>query len=278
MSSAGGRSSSDRMIALRRSMSVVETQRDSRLGWELHASDEDGRALHDQAHSPERFGSGQSASCRKAFFAGDCETSSLVYLVLLACKRREPTASTPVSLRGAVLAMRLEDADFAAQNHLLRILKSSIELCFVGFSLRCLPARHFHPIFRRVQAKISKPLVRRFAQRRAIDSAPRVFSEGLSVFGSHPKWSHKQPGNTRHRPTVCHQAPLRERSTGSGAGLRTGQSERANRRMLQSGTSRYIGLMRSLASALAWGARGPGFKSRQPDQIPQLLTLQPIDS
>jgi len=139
MSSAGGRSSSDRMIALRRSMSVVETQRDSRLGWELHASDEDGRALHDQAHSPERFGSGQSASCRKAFFAGDCETSSLVYLVLLACKRREPTASTPVSLRGAVLAMRLEDADFAAQNHLLRILKSCIELCVVGILLAVPP-------------------------------------------------------------------------------------------------------------------------------------------
>ena len=29
-----------------------------------------------------------------------------------------------------------------------------------------------------------------------------------------------------------------------------------------------IGLWRSLASALAWGARGPEFKSRQPDQIP----------
>jgi hypothetical protein len=27
-----------------------------------------------------------------------------------------------------------------------------------------------------------------------------------------------------------------------------------------------FGLWRSLASALAWGARGPGFKSRQPDQ------------
>src|SRR6266542_4037733 len=29
-----------------------------------------------------------------------------------------------------------------------------------------------------------------------------------------------------------------------------------------------IGLWRSLASALAWGARGPEFKSRQPDQNP----------
>ena len=34
-----------------------------------------------------------------------------------------------------------------------------------------------------------------------------------------------------------------------------------------------IGLWRSLASALAWGARGPGFKSPQPDQIPQHLLL-----
>ncbi len=25
---------------------------------------------------------------------------------------------------------------------------------------------------------------------------------------------------------------------------------------------------------LAWGARGPGFKSRQPDQIPQRLTVK----
>ena len=33
-----------------------------------------------------------------------------------------------------------------------------------------------------------------------------------------------------------------------------------------------IGLWRSLASALAWGARGPEFKSRQPDQIPHTLT------
>ena len=33
-----------------------------------------------------------------------------------------------------------------------------------------------------------------------------------------------------------------------------------------------IGLWRSLASALAWGARGPEFKSRQPDQIPQRHT------
>ena len=28
-----------------------------------------------------------------------------------------------------------------------------------------------------------------------------------------------------------------------------------------------IGPWRSLASALAWGARGPGFKSRRPDQM-----------
>jgi hypothetical protein len=33
-----------------------------------------------------------------------------------------------------------------------------------------------------------------------------------------------------------------------------------------------FGPWRSLASALAWGARGPGFKSRRPDQIPQRLT------
>ena len=33
-----------------------------------------------------------------------------------------------------------------------------------------------------------------------------------------------------------------------------------------------IGPWRSLASALAWGARGPEFKSRRPDQIPQRLT------
>ena len=32
--------------------------------------------------------------------------------------------------------------------------------------------------------------------------------------------------------------------------------------------TRKFGLWRSLASALAWGARGPGFKSRQPDQNP----------
>jgi hypothetical protein len=37
-----------------------------------------------------------------------------------------------------------------------------------------------------------------------------------------------------------------------------------------------FGLWRSLASALAWGARGPGFKSRQPDQIPQRLTAREI--
>ena len=33
-----------------------------------------------------------------------------------------------------------------------------------------------------------------------------------------------------------------------------------------------FGPWRSLASALAWGARGPEFKSRRPDQIPQRLT------
>src|ERR1700676_3948609 len=33
-----------------------------------------------------------------------------------------------------------------------------------------------------------------------------------------------------------------------------------------------IGLWRSLASALAWGARRPEFKSRQPDQIPKRVT------
>ena len=33
-----------------------------------------------------------------------------------------------------------------------------------------------------------------------------------------------------------------------------------------------FGLWRSLASALAWGARGREFKSPQPDQIPQRLT------
>jgi hypothetical protein len=33
-----------------------------------------------------------------------------------------------------------------------------------------------------------------------------------------------------------------------------------------------FGLWRSLASALAWGARGPGFKSRQPDQISYRLS------
>ena len=35
--------------------------------------------------------------------------------------------------------------------------------------------------------------------------------------------------------------------------------------------TRKFGLWRSLASALAWGARGPGFKSRQPDQIPHTV-------
>src|SRR5579884_3003575 len=35
-----------------------------------------------------------------------------------------------------------------------------------------------------------------------------------------------------------------------------------------------IGPWRSLASALAWGARGPGFKSRRPDQIPHLRTYK----
>src|SRR5688500_10777582 len=36
--------------------------------------------------------------------------------------------------------------------------------------------------------------------------------------------------------------------------------------------SRQIGPWRSLASALAWGARGPGFKSRRPDQQNQWFT------
>ena len=36
--------------------------------------------------------------------------------------------------------------------------------------------------------------------------------------------------------------------------------------------NRKFGPWRSLASALAWGARGPEFKSRRPDQIPQRLT------
>src|SRR5438067_9405157 len=35
--------------------------------------------------------------------------------------------------------------------------------------------------------------------------------------------------------------------------------------------STNIGPWRSLASALAWGARGPGFKSRRPDQLFQTL-------
>src|ERR1035441_3558802 len=40
-----------------------------------------------------------------------------------------------------------------------------------------------------------------------------------------------------------------------------------------------FGPWRSLASALAWGARGPEFKSRRPDQIPQRLTdTNPSDS
>ena len=37
-----------------------------------------------------------------------------------------------------------------------------------------------------------------------------------------------------------------------------------------------IGPWRSLASALAWGARGPGFKSRRPDQSLQRLTATEI--
>ena len=36
--------------------------------------------------------------------------------------------------------------------------------------------------------------------------------------------------------------------------------------------NRRFGPWRSLASALAWGARGPEFKSRRPDQIPQRVT------
>src|ERR1022692_1704310 len=36
--------------------------------------------------------------------------------------------------------------------------------------------------------------------------------------------------------------------------------------------NRSFGPWRSLASALAWGARGPEFKSRRPDQIPERLT------
>ena len=38
--------------------------------------------------------------------------------------------------------------------------------------------------------------------------------------------------------------------------------------------NRVSGSWRSLASALAWGARGPEFKSRRPDQIPQRVTVQ----
>jgi hypothetical protein len=38
--------------------------------------------------------------------------------------------------------------------------------------------------------------------------------------------------------------------------------------------NRQFGPWRSLASALAWGARGPEFKSRRPDQIPQRLTTE----
>ena len=36
--------------------------------------------------------------------------------------------------------------------------------------------------------------------------------------------------------------------------------------------NRRFGPWRSLASALAWGARGPEFKSRRPDQIPLRVT------
>src|ERR1700752_1676608 len=35
----------------------------------------------------------------------------------------------------------------------------------------------------------------------------------------------------------------------------------------------HIGPWRSLASALAWGARGPGFKSRRPDQLTSLISI-----
>ncbi len=35
-----------------------------------------------------------------------------------------------------------------------------------------------------------------------------------------------------------------------------------------------FGPWRSLASALAWGARGPEFKSRRPDQIPPTLSIE----
>ena len=40
--------------------------------------------------------------------------------------------------------------------------------------------------------------------------------------------------------------------------------------MIRSGAN---GPWRSLASALAWGARGPGFKSRRPDQINPLESI-----
>ena len=40
--------------------------------------------------------------------------------------------------------------------------------------------------------------------------------------------------------------------------------------------NRHFGPWRSLASALAWGARGPEFKSRRPDQIPQRLTTETV--
>ena len=40
--------------------------------------------------------------------------------------------------------------------------------------------------------------------------------------------------------------------------------------------NKHFGPWRSLASALAWGARGPEFKSRRPDQIPQRLTTETL--
>ena len=39
------------------------------------------------------------------------------------------------------------------------------------------------------------------------------------------------------------------------------------------GKLKKFGPWRSLASALAWGARGPGFKSRRPDQLTLLVSV-----